>query len=392
MRFIHVSDLHLGKRVHEFPMIEDQMIVLDSIVDLCERERPDAIVIAGDVYDKAIPSIEAIDLFERFLIRLSELSVPILMIAGNHDSGERLSFGSSFLEKHDIHIAGVFNGTIPAVEVASGDDQWTTFHLLPFIRAGHVRRFFPDREIRTVEEAVEAALSRVTRGRGQQVLIAHQFVVARGSELVRSDSETLQVGTADEIDVSLFSAFDYVALGHLHGKQRVGRRDVFYSGSPLPYSFSEVNQVKGALIVDMTADGTVTVRQEPLERRRDMRRIRGTLSELLEQGVHLKRIDDKARFDYLEVTLTDKGPVVDPMSRLRDVYPHVMRLLFERERSGSSASETLIAKSDLTKKSPVDLFSEFFNRQLNRSLTDEQLRVVREVTARAEDILGGGEV
>ncbi len=391
MRFIHVSDLHLGKRVHEFPMIEDQIVVLDSIVDLCERERPHAIVIAGDVYDKAIPSIEAIDLFERFLMRLSELSVPILIIAGNHDSGERLSFGSSFLEKHDIHIAGVFNGSIPSVEVASGDDLWTTFHLLPFIRAGHVRRFFPDREIRTVEEAVEAALSRVTRGRGQQVLIAHQFVIARGSELVRSDSETLQVGTADEIDVSLFSAFDYVALGHLHGKQRVGSGNVYYSGSPLPYSFSEADHVKGALVVDMTEGGSVTVRQEPLERRRDMRRIRGTLSELLEQGARLKRRENDSRFDYLEVTLTDTGRISEPMSRLREVYPHVMRLLIHREQTDSPDSETLIAQSDLTKKDTVDLFNEFFERQLNRPLTCEQLRVVREVAERAEDMIAGGE-
>jgi len=372
-------------------MIKDQIVVLDSIVDLCERERPHAIVIAGDVYDKAIPSIEAIDLFERFLIRLSELSVPILIIAGNHDSGERLSFGSSFLEKHDIHIAGVFNGSIPSVEVASGDDLWTTFHLLPFIRAGHVRRFFPDREIRTVEEAVEAALSRVTRGRGQQVLIAHQFVVARGSELVRSDSETLQVGTADEIDVSLFSAFDYVALGHLHGKQRVGSGNVYYSGSPLPYSFSEADHVKGALVVDMTEGGSVTVRQEPLERRRDMRRIRGTLSELLEQGARLKRRDNDSRFDYLEVTLTDTGRISEPMSRLREVYPHVMRLLIHREQTDSPDSETLIAQSDLTKKDTVDLFNEFFERQLNRPLTCEQLRVVREVAERAEDMIAGGE-
>jgi exonuclease SbcD len=266
-----------------------------------------------------------------------------------------------------------------------------TFHLLPFIRAGHVRRFFPGREIKTVEEAVEAALTRVTRGKGRQVLVAHQFVVARGSAPIRSESETLQVGTADEVDVSLFSAFDYVALGHLHGMQQVGSRNVHYCGSPLPYSFSEANHVKGALVVDMTAGGSVTVRQEPLKRRRNMRRISGTLSELLEQGARLKRLDDNDRLDYLEVTLTDSGPVIDPMSRLRDVYPNVMRLLFQRERGATPESETLIAGADLVKKSPVDLFAEFFERQLHRTLTEEQLRVVRDVTAQAEEIVGGGE-
>ncbi|NMB28939.1 MAG: exonuclease SbcCD subunit D [Clostridiaceae bacterium] len=391
MRFIHVSDLHLGKRVHEFPMAEDQAVVLDSIIDLCKRERPQAIVIAGDVYDKAIPSVEAMNLYERLLTHLLELSVPILMIAGNHDSGERLSHVSSLFTKHNIHIVGVFNGTVPSVEVRGDDGGWVTFHLLPFIRAGHVRRFFPEREIKTVEEAIEAALTRVTRGKGRQVLVAHQFVVARGFTPIRTESETLQVGTADEVDVSLFSAFDYVALGHLHGMQQVGIHNVYYSGSPLPYSFSEVNHVKGALIVDMMADGSVTVRQEPLKRRRNMRRISGTLSELLEQGVSLKSLGDNARLDYLEVTLTDSGPVIDPMSRLRDVYPNVMRLLFQRERGDSSESETLIAGSDLVKKSPVDLFAEFFERQLHRPLTEEQLRVVREVTAQAEDIVGGGE-
>ena len=189
-------------------MSEDQAVVLDSIIDLCERERPQAIVIAGDVYDKAIPSVEAMNLYERLLTRLMKLSVPILMIAGNHDSGERLSHVSSLFEKHDVHIVGVFNGTVLSVEVRGDDGEWVTFHLLPFIRAGHVRRFFPEREIKTVEEAIEAALTRVTRGKGRQVLVAHQFVVARGSAPIRSESETLQVGTADEIEDTLYNKLD----------------------------------------------------------------------------------------------------------------------------------------------------------------------------------------
>ncbi len=391
MRFIHVSDLHLGKRVHEFSMVDDQQVMLDSIVELCRLEKPNAIVIAGDIYDKAIPSVEAIDLFENFLIQLSNLSIPILIVAGNHDSGERLSFGRSFLEKHNIHIAGVFDGSVPCVEVVCDEDGYkTNFHLMPFIRAGMVRRFFPDREIKTVEEAVEAALSTVIRKEGMNVIIAHQFVIAKGSNLLRSDSEMLQVGTADEINVDVFSGFDYVALGHLHGRQQVGTDHVYYSGSPLPYSFSEANHVKGALVVDLSPDKIVTIRQKPLARLRDMRRIRGTLSELLEQGEVMKRDEDKSRLDYLEVTLTDQGPVTDPMNRLREYYPYIMRLLFDRERSEEMAKGVLLSKADLTKKSAVDLFTDFFERQLGRKMSDEQLSVVRIVAQRAEEEAAGG--
>ncbi len=390
MRFLHVSDLHLGKRVHEYPMLEDQRVMLDSLVDVCERETPRAVVIAGDVYDRAVPSVEAIDLFEHFLIRLSRLSLPVMIVAGNHDSGERLSFGKSFLEKHRIHIAGVFDGTVPRVQVHGEAGDTVVFHLLPFIRAGMVRRFFPEREIKTVEEAVGAALSTVRRGPGRHVIVAHQFVVARGCEPLRSDSEILQVGAADEVDAALFASFDYAALGHLHGMQPVGGGSVFYAGSPLPYSFSEVGQTKGALLVDLSPDGSLSVRREPLRQLRAMRRVRGTLAELLEEGRKAVQREDRSLRDYLEVTLIDRGPVADPLSRLRDFYPHVMRLLFDRGEIAVPEEEALLSRADLAKKSPADLFSAFFARQLNRPLTEEQLCIVRDVAAEAEDAAAGG--
>jgi exonuclease SbcD len=382
MRFIHLADLHLGKRVHEFSLIEDQKHMLESVLDLCRTSRADALVIAGDVYDRTIPSLEAIRLLETFLIGLTDQGCQVLMVAGNHDSGERLAFGRSFLSSQGVHVAGVFEGQVEQAnfETAAGP---VTFHLLPFIRQADVRRFFPDREINSVEEAVQAALSTVRRGPGWNILVAHQFVTVRGARPLRSDSEVLQVGLADEIDASLFGSFDYTALGHLHGRQTVGRGSVHYAGSPLAYSFSEVGQEKGALVVDLTPEKEIRIRQQPLACLHAMRRIRGSMEELLAEGNQLLAGDDPARLDYLELTLTDPGVVTDPLNRLRAVYPNVMRLLFDRKETGE-VQDTLIEDSDFRSLGFLELFSRFFQEQTGRPLTPDQERIARKAAAKAQ--------
>ncbi len=385
MRFIHLADLHLGKRVHEYPLIEDQREVLASILELCNQEKPQALVAAGDIYDKSIPSLEAMGLLETFFLEMAALDIPVLVIAGNHDSGERLAFGGLFFKTHKLHVSGVFKGKVDRL-VLEGPEGPVTFHLLPYIRPSEIRPFFPDRELTSVSDAVAAALSTVKRGPGRQVLVAHQFVTAGMTAPLRSDSEILQVGTADEIDESIFSGFDYVALGHLHGMQQVGEGPVYYAGSPLAYSFSEVGQSKGALIVDLPAAGPATVRQVPLATRRAMRRIRGSLAGLLAEGRDLEAADDPSRFDYLEVTLTDQGPVTDPMNRLKSFYPNTMRLVFERELGADGPGDALLDQEDLRSLSLSQLFARFYRKQRGRELTGRLLEIVEEVAAEA----GGG--
>lgn len=382
MKLIHLADLHLGRRLHEFPLLEDQRIMLESVSALCRRERADALIIAGDVFDRAIPSVEAIRLFDDFLVGLAKTGTAVLAVAGNHDSGERLAFGRTFFSTHDIHIAGVFDGKVNRV-VLSDDEGPVTFHLLPFIRPADVRRHFPEKEPGTATEAVRTALSTIERGEGRQVLITHQFVTCRGEDPLRSDSEVLQIGLADEVDASLFHGFDYVALGHLHRFQRVGPGPLYYAGSPLPYSFSEAGQAKGALLVDLGGGQEVQIRQLPLDQLRDMRRIRGSLEDLIDRGREQERLDDPARFDYLEVTLTDPGAVADPMKRLRQVYPHVMRLLFDRG-SEDGNQDALISQEDFRTRDLASLFSDFFFMQTGRPLTGEQSALVRDLADRAD--------
>ncbi|NLB50305.1 MAG: exonuclease SbcCD subunit D [Clostridiaceae bacterium] len=377
MKFIHLADLHLGKRVHEISLIRDQEVMLQSIRDLCAKEKPEALLIAGDVFDKAIPSLEAVRLLETFLEDLSRTGLTVFLVAGNHDSGERLAFGSAFFGSHGIHVAGVYEGRVERFVLQDSQGP-VTLHLLPFIRLSDVRKFFPDRELESVEAGVAAVLSSIERGPGRHVLVAHQFVTARGMEPLRSDSEILQVGLADEIDASVFAGFDYVALGHLHRRQQVGPGPVHYAGSPLAYSFSEAGQVKGALLVDLPQGGDARVSQLPLAPLHSMRRVRGKIEELIGQGHELEEQGDPARLDYLEVTLTDEGAVTDPMNRLKTVYPNIMRLLFDRglEEIGEDA---LIDQDSFQTMDLADLFSRFFLEQAGRPLTESQLAVVQEV-------------
>jgi len=383
-----MADLHLGKRLYEFPLIDDQRVMLESVISLCRTESPDLLLIAGDVFDKAIPSIEAIGLFESFLVGLSQAGIPVMIVAGNHDSGDRLSFGNTFFASHGIHVAGPFAGKLEKVVMADQHGP-VTFHLMPFIRLADVRRFFPGSRLDTTADGVAAVLSTADRGPGRHVLVAHQFVTARGIAPLRSDSEVLQVGLADEIDASIFSGFDYVALGHLHGRQQVGPGPLHYAGSPLAYSFSEVNQTKGALIVDLLPGEEPLIRQIPLAKRHAMRRIRGAIGELLALGKALEEREDPSRFDYLEVTLTDQGAVADPMNRLKTVYPHVMRLLFDRDGS-DEMRDALISEDDFRSMSLVQLFAEFVIAQTGHPLTDLQKQVVEQVAAKIESGAGAG--
>lgn len=364
MKLLHLSDLHLGKRVNEFNLLDDQDFILRRVLELFDAERPDALLIAGDVYDKSVPSAEAVELFHRFLCALSERRAEVFIISGNHDSAERIAFGAGLMDASGIHMSPVYAGTLAPLTLT---DEYgpVRFWLLPFLKPVQLRRFFPEAEIASGSDALRCALSALPLDAAERnVLLAHQFVT--GAE--RSESEELSVGGSDNVDASVFDAFDYVALGHLHAPQAVGRETLRYCGSPLAYSFSEIAREKSATLVELGAKGEVRVYTAPLEPRRRMREVRGSYLELSALSAYRGTATD----DYLHVILTDEEDVPDAMAKLRVIYPNLMKLDYDNART--RASVELSAPEEQQRKSPLTLFGELYEKQNNRPMSEEQRR------------------
>lgn len=374
MKFLHLSDLHIGKRVHGFSMIEDQRYILNQILDIADQEQPDGVLIAGDVYDKAVPSAEAVTVLDEFLTGLHQRNLCVCLVSGNHDSAERLDFGSRILQTQKIYVAGCYDGEIHRAVFTDFYGK-VYVYLLPFIRPSSVRPYEP--EVSSYEEAVSAAIVRMKIDPSQRnVLVAHQFVT-NGERLPEvCESEELSLGTLDHVDCSVFEPFDYVALGHLHGPQQTGRPEVRYAGSPLKYSFSERNQRKSVTIVEIGEKGQTEIRAIPLTPLRDMRRIEGTMEELLKGSGSAEEhgksnLDDS---DYIAAVLTDEGEIYDALGRLRSVYPNLMRLEFAREsREFVQAAENMERLRSLT---ALELFEEFYEKQRKTTLSEEGRRVI----------------
>lgn len=376
MRFLHISDLHIGKVVNDFSMQEEQKLILDQLVSLAAENKVDALVIAGDIYDRAIPPGEAVSLFDQFLTKLSDQEIQIIMISGNHDSPERISFGEHLLCARGVHIAGVWNRQ--AKRVLLGD---TEFVLLPF--------FKPVREEETdSNSAVARALERYWQQEQeeslekQRVLITHFFVTDQGKEPALSESETtIHVGGLDNVEASLFDGFDYVALGHIHRCQQIGERPVWYSGSTLKYSFGECGQEKCALLVNLE-EHRAEVTRLPLHPAKEFRIIRGSLEELLRQGQ-----EDERRSDYLQAVLTDRGELIDPMGTLRSVYPNMMQILrageWEQEQRAEQKADRMLAR----RKDPVALFEAFYEEVTGETLLAEGKKAVTDIIRELEDCL-----
>lgn len=373
MRLLHCSDLHLGKRVHECSMTEEQRHILKQIASIAVAQQVDGIIIAGDLYDKLVPSIEAVGLLDEFLTSLWEQHLPVYLISGNHDSPERLSFGTQLLEQNDVYLAGVFTGKAQHLSLQDAYGA-LELYLLPFIKPAVVRSFYPEESIETYEDAVRVVLSHShIDPQKRNVLVAHQFVTNNGREPERSDSETLSVGALDQVDVSLFDGFDYVALGHIHGPQKIGRETVRYCGSPLKYSFSEWRHKKSVTIVELKEKGIVLLEQVPLVPIHDLREIRGTLSSLLQPEV-VAQGDPQ---DYLRVILTDEIPPYDPLGQLRQVYPNLLRLDFERNEA--AAMESITAAQDVEEKTIMELFSDFYEMANDRSMNEAERAVMKQI-------------
>ena len=371
MKLFHLSDLHIGKRVNEFSMIEDQKYILTQILYAADQEKPDGILISGDVYDRTIPTAEAVQVFDAFLTRLSEQKIPAFIISGNHDSAERLAFGSSLMGKSGIYFSKVYDGTVEKIPM---QDAYGTvwIYLLPFLRPSTIRHALPERaeEVQSAADAVRIALEQTKIDEKERnVLLAHQFVT--GAK--RCDAEELQVGDVDQIPAELFTSFEYVALGHIHSPQKVGRETVRYCGAPLKYSFSEAGQEKSITGVELKEKGSVDLRTIPLKPLHDLRKIRGTYLEVTAKSFYENRDCE----DYLQVTLTDEEDVPDGMAKLRTIYPNLMRLEYDNKRTRSNAE--VRAAERVEEKSELELFQEFYELQNNQSMTEVQEQFVEEL-------------
>jgi len=371
VKLFHLSDLHIGKRVNEFSMIEDQKYILTQILYAADQEKPDGILISGDVYDRTIPTAEAVQVFDAFLTRLSEQKIPAFIISGNHDSAERLAFGSSLMGKSGIYFSKVYDGTVEKIPM---QDAYGTvwIYLLPFLRPSTIRHALPERaeEVRSAADAVRIALEQTKIDEKERnVLLAHQFVT--GAK--RCDAEELQVGDVDQIPAELFASFEYVALGHIHSPQKVGRETVRYCGAPLKYSFSEAGQEKSITVVELKEKSSVDLRTIPLKPLHDLRKIRGTYLEVTAKSFYENRDCE----DYLQVTLTDEEDVPDGMAKLRTIYPNLMRLEYDNKRTRSNAE--VRAAERVEEKSELELFQEFYELQNNQSMTEVQEQFVEEL-------------
>ena len=369
MKLIHLSDLHIGKRVCELSMTEDQAYILSQILDIADREQPDAVLISGDVYDRSIPSADAVSLFDDFLYRLAQRKLQVMIISGNHDSAERLSFGGRLMEQQGIHLSPVYQGKIQPVTLEDAHGA-VHFWLLPFLKPAQVKRYYPDAGIDSYTDACRTALEALELDLTQRnVLLAHQFVT--GSQTC--ESEEISVGGSDNVDAAVFDGFDYVALGHLHGPQNIGSPRIRYCGTPLKYSFSEAGHQKSVTVVELAEKGSLQVHTVPLVPRRDLRKIRGTYNELTAK----KFYENTNTGDYLHITLTDEEDVPEAIARLRVIYPNLMQLSYDNTRTRCNAA--IEGAVDVQKKSPLQLFRELYEQQNNQPMSDLQQNFLQEL-------------
>ena len=363
---MHLADLHLGKRVNGFSMMEDQEYILNRILEIMEEEQPDGLLIAGDVYDKTIPPAEAVRLMDDFLTAVAAKHVPVFLISGNHDSAERVAFGHQLMQGSGIWISPVYDGIIRHHTL---EDRWgeVNIYLIPFLRPCVVRSFFPDVEIEDYTDALRTIIEdlQVDTSR-RNVVLAHQFVTAAGALPETCDSEQLSVGGLDRVDGSVFSPFDYTALGHLHGPQRVGSETIRYAGSPLKYSFSELHQKKSVTVAELRAKGETEIRQIPLQPRREMIELRGTFEEILEEA----RKKGELQTDYYHMILTDETDVVDALSRLREYYPNIMLLDYDNRRTRSQKEVEQLDRVE--ERTPGELFAALYEQQNGQEMDSDR--------------------
>lgn len=373
MKFLHISDLHIGKRVNEFSMMEDQKYILNKILEIADTEQVEGVIIAGDIYDKPIPSAEAVQVFDQFLTELAERKKTVFAVSGNHDSAERIAFGAQLMSGRGVYVSPVYNGDITKL-VLTDEYGEIVIYLLPFIKPAIVRHALEKETKENLPEsyhdAVKLAVDRMEVDREKRnILVAHQFVTGAG----RCDSEEVAVGGLDNVDEAVFEAFDYVALGHIHSPQSIKRETVRYCGTPLKYSFSEAEQEKSVTVIECKEKGKIEINTIPLIPLHDMRKIRGTYLEVTARSFY-QEMDTE---DYMQITLTDEEDVPDALQKLRVIYPNLMRLEYDNSRTRQS--RIVEVARDIEQKTELELFQEFYELQNNQPMSAEQIDFVKQL-------------
>lgn len=367
MKIMHLSDLHIGKKVNEYSMLQDQIYILKEILRIIDDEKVETVIIAGDVYDRSLPPNEALGLFDEFLYQLSGRNVNVFVISGNHDSPERISYGGRMMTENKIFLSPVYDGNVKPITL-NDDYGEVNFYLLPFVRPADIRRYFPDENIENYTDAVKVAIDNMNVDFNERnILVTHQFVT--GAEL--SESEDIIVGGTDNVSGEVFDGFDYVALGHIHREQTVGKDNIRYCGTPLKYSFSEAKNIKSVTILDFNDKGNIEYSKIPLTPFRDMREIRGTYYELTLKSNY----ESTNTEDYLHITLTDEEDIPDAIGKLRSIYPNIMKLDYDNLRTRGSG--TVDAIENIESKSPFELFADLFKQQNNQDMSEEQEEIMR---------------
>ena len=398
MKFLHISDLHLGKRVNEFSMLKDQNYILEQIRSIAGREQADGVIIAGDIYDKPVPPAEAVQVFDRFLTALAREGRKVYAVSGNHDSAERIAFGAALMREQGVYIAPVYDGNVEKITEhdAYGD---ICIYLLPFVKPATVRHVLTREQEEkagavqeneeangqetaalTYDDAVRFAVERMEVDAAKRnILVAHQFVTGAG----RCESEEVSVGGLDNVDAGIFERFDYVALGHIHTPQHIGRETVRYCGTPLKYSFSEAGQEKSVTVLEVKEKGDIVLSTVPLQPLHDMRKLRGTYREVMAAGGRAAKEADSMQEDYVEITLTDEQDILDGIQKLRTVYPNLMRLVYDNSRTRQN--QTFTAAEEVERKSELELFAEFYELQNNGPMSREQEEFMRRLIETARE-------
>lgn len=367
MKIMHLSDLHIGKKVNEYSILQDQIYILKEILQIIDDEKVETVIIAGDVYDRSLPPNEALELFDEFLYQLSSRNVNVFVISGNHDSPERISYGGRMMTENKIFLSPVYDGNVKPITL-NDDYGEVNFYLLPFVRPADIRRYFPDENIENYTDAVKVAIDNMNVDFNERnILVTHQFVT--GAEL--SESEDIIVGGTDNVSGEVFDGFDYVALGHIHREQTVGKDNIRYCGTPLKYSFSEAKHIKSVTILDFNDKGNIEYSKIPLTPFRDMREIRGTYYELTLKSSY----ESTNTEDYLHITLTDEEDIPDAIGKLRSIYPNIMKLDYDNLRTRGSG--TVDAIENIESKSPFELFADLFKQQNNQDMSEEQEEIMR---------------
>ena len=362
MKFMHLSDLHLGKRVHNFSMIEDQKYILDQIITIVDEERVTGVIIAGDVYDKPVPSAEAVALFDEFLVNLSKRNLNVFVISGNHDSPERIAFGEKLMRHSGVYMSPVYNGEIEPVQLTDEFGNINVY-LLPFVKPVHVKHYCDKDEIQDYSEAIGCVIEQLDLNNDERnILVCHQFVTGA----TRSESEEISVGGLDNVDASVFAPFDYVALGHIHGPQNIGSEKIRYCGTPLKYSFSEADHKKSVTLLDIGKKGEIEVYTKELVPVRDLLKIKGFFKEVTDKSFY-EKMDTES---YVQITLLDEQDIPNAFGKLATIYPNLMLMRYENRRT--MAKDDVLSNGESLNMSPEVLFSQFYETMNNQPMTEEQ--------------------